>query len=122
MLLSEFGSQSSATSYSLASSPVSPSGNSMDGPRSMATVLGAWSSQLRKRKKKKKYRRIADKYDVHHYPTRKETNISYNGKKKQDGNIEWRRRYERFGLSRATSDNRERSELPEYIGNYTINR
>lgn len=116
MLLCEFNFQS--TSYSMPSSMSSPAGGHIDGPRSLSSIV----NYLSKKRKKKKKRRTADVFDLHHYPNRRETNISYDSNKRQKGNIEWRRRYEKYGLSRKSSDNRDRSDLDQYIGHYTINR
>lgn len=116
MLLCDFV---SSTSYSMPSSPVSTSGGAIDGVRSMSGIIDQWSDQIRKRRKKKK---VADMFGIHYYPNYKETNISYDTSKKKDGNINWRKRYERYGLSQKSSYNREKNDLPEYVGHYTINR
>ncbi len=122
MLLSDFSFQSSGMSYSMPSSPVSTSGGSIDGPRSMSSVLGYYTDQIRKRRKKKKKKRVADQFGVHQHPNRNETNITYDTNKKEDGNIEYKRRYERYGLTKRSSNNRERNGLESYVGHYTINR
>ena len=121
MLLCDFGGQSSGQSYSMPSSVAGSPGGRFDGPASKSTVISAWVSQLRKRRKKKKRKKkVADLFGIHQYPGKQEKNIAYDTKKSQSGNIDWKRRYERHGLSKASSDNRDRSELPEYVGHYTL--
>ena len=123
MMLADFGGQSSGTSYSMPSSSgtTGAGGKQIPGGKQRSSVISAWVTQIRKRKKKRK-KKVADQFDVHHYPDQREKNLTYTSDKNQDGNIEWRRRYERYGLSRSSSDNRDRSELPDYVGHYTIKR
>lgn len=112
MLLSEF------TTYSMPSStPGETSGGNTDGPTSKSSVISAWLSPLRKRKSRRKKK--VDLFGVHYYPNKNETNIAYDTQKKQDGNIGWRRRYERHGLTQKSSTNRDRSELYDYVGHYS---
>lgn len=121
MMLADFGEQSSGTSYSMPSSSGTIGGTSqVPGGKQRSSVISAWVTQIRKRKKKRKKK--VDQFDLHHYPDRREKSLTYTNDKTHDGNIEWRRRYERYGLSKASSDNRDRSELPEYVSHYTIRR
>lgn len=53
MLLCDFGGQSSGQTYSMPSSVAGSPGGSFDGPASKSSVISAWVTQLRKRKKKR---------------------------------------------------------------------
>ena len=120
-MLADFAHQSSGTSYSMPSSVEAGKTSQVPSGKQRSSVISAWTTQLRKRKKRKK-KELNDVFGIHHYPDKKQTNISYSYEGKGDRNPGWRRRYERYGLSKASSDNRDRSELTDYIGHYTINR
>ena len=104
MMLADF------TTYSMPSSSgtTGSGGEQIPGGKQRSSIISAWITQLRKRKKKKRKKKVADQFDLHHYPDQREKRISYSSDKRQDGNIEWRRRYERFGDARDARDRRRR--------------